>query len=142
VALAVVLALGAGGCGSSAPSAATYRREANRVCAQFLVKVNRLHRPSGASLQEVEAYLATAGTLLHEENTQLAALAQPTGSGRRYSNIYALQADIDRTVTEAVHAGSLQGLAAVLASLQRKGDLLDHQFDAAGLTTCGGSGRG
>jgi hypothetical protein len=151
LALAAVGLLAAG-CSSSgnatpsAPSKATYDKQASAICNTYSSKLSTL----GASLQsstspsQAERVLSRAISLGQQGTSKLEALTRPSGEASSLSAAYNEQ---EQQVTELKHL-----LSAIRANNQTefKSDELalnasdasvNQKFDALGLTTCG-SGSG
>lgn len=142
--MATALALTAvavAGCGTKAPSKASYIVKANALCAAYNLKVKALGEPvTGAGAQATGVYLGKAAALSAEETAKLQALPTPKGDKDTLVGLYARQASQVSELKAAVKALGANDTVSAEDSIKQltdSGPGLDKDFDAYGLTACG-----
>jgi hypothetical protein len=139
------LALVVAGCSSSsasAPSKASYDKQANAICQTFNSKLKSVGSAisSSSSGTQVASALTDAISVAEQGSAKLEALPKPSGDNTALNKAYAAQ-DAQVTQMKQLVAAIKQNDAAKAqsteAALNASNDPLNAQFDALGLTTCG-----
>ncbi len=144
-----LLAAGCSSSGSatpSAPSKATYDKQANAICNTYSSKLSTL----GASLQsststsQVEQALSRAISLGQQGTSKLEALSRPSGESSSLSAAYNDQeqqvSDLKHLLS-AIRANNETAFKSEETALNASDASVNQKFDALGLTKCG-SGSG
>ena len=140
-AVLALTALAVAGCGSSAPSKASYVAKANAICDTYNAKAKAIKQPAeGATLSATADFINQTATLGGEETDKLKALKTPKGDGGTVTALYdrqAAQITEIRSVAKQVASGDTDGARAAITKGQTLGESLDKDFDSYGLTSCG-----
>ena len=143
MAFGLTATLAAGACGgSSAPSKASYDKQADAICATYNSKLRAAGAglASSSSVAQAEDALSSAVSLAQQGETKLESLKQPSGEGAQLKKVYAAQqaqvTDLHNAVV-ALKANNTAAAKSAISAAASSSTAIDQQFDALGLTTCG-----
>jgi hypothetical protein len=139
----MTVALSVAACGSSAPTAAAYNSQANKICQMYSAKLKSV----GADLalaksnsKKFKSDLAGALTEVEQSSSQLQDLTRPNGENRALTqafNAQNIQIKNLRDVLNASKKGNEKAVAMAETAFEESEAPLNQKFDVLGLTECG-----